>query len=66
MILYKCGTKVITEIGKIEAIVTCISIRNDKALYELAWFHNGEYRTAFVSENEFTVENKERQKIGFK
>jgi uncharacterized protein with von Willebrand factor type A (vWA) domain len=61
----KCGVKATTKISQIEAIVTAISIRFNRTSYELSYFNNGEYKTVWLDESEFTVEKIEKTKIGF-
>jgi hypothetical protein len=66
MTLIKCGTKALTKMGHIEGIVTAISIRFNRAQYELSYFHNGEYKTMWMDESEFDVDINEKVTIGFK
>lgn len=53
--VFECGTKAITITGKIEGIITGISIRFDKVSYEFSYFYNGDYKSVFLNENEFSV-----------
>ena len=66
MEVYKCGSKATTIIGKIEGIITGISIRFGKVQYELSYFEKGKHETAWVEECEITSEIKERNNIGYK
>ena len=66
MIVIKCGTKALTKMAHIEAIVTAISIRFNRAQYELSYFHNGEYKTMWMDESEFDIDPIEKVTIGFK
>lgn len=67
MEIIKCGTEVITKIEQIHGIITCSSIRFDRVVYELSYFRNGEYRSCWLNESEFTLDKESsKQKIGFK
>lgn len=66
MKLIKCGTKAITTIGKVEGVITAISIRFNTVSYELSYFTRDEYKTAWLNESEFTTESKGRNEVGFK
>lgn len=66
IIINRCGTTVITKIGKIEAIITAESRRFDKVVYELSYFYNGEYKSCWCNENEFYEKGNEETGIGFK
>lgn len=66
MNIIKCGTPAITKIGQIESIVTSSNIRFNSVTYELSYFHNGDYKTVWLNENEFEIEHKSKIKIGFK
>lgn len=60
----QCGKKVKTVIGAIEGIVTAQCTRFDKTTYEISYFYNGEYKTAWMNENEFCESGNNT--IGFK
>ncbi len=47
-------------------MVTCCSIRFDKATYEVTYFDGADAKTIWVHESEFEVSNPEVTKIGFK
>lgn len=64
--VYKTGIKARTNTGNVDAIITGISIRSARVTYELSYFHNGEYKSAWLEESEFTVDNTNKQKIGYK
>ncbi len=67
MLIYKCGTEVITKSETINAIITAISIRFDRVTYEISYFRSGLYYSVFLNENEFELKtNLEKSKIGFK
>lgn len=60
----KCGIQVTTIIGGITGIITCESHRFDKITYELSYFYNGDYKTVWMHESEFTEIGNNQ--IGFK
>lgn len=62
--IIKFGTKVETVIGKIEALVTGVCIRETHIVYELSYFVNGEYKCTWHNPFEFTVV-PEKKKAGF-
>lgn len=66
MKVIECGTEVITRLESLRAIVTAINIRHKNVTYEISYFHQGEYKTAWVSESELKTENNNSLKIGFK
>ncbi len=67
MEVYPCGTKVKTEIGNVEAIITAFTVRFMRVSYEVSYFLHGEYKTAYLDESEFCVEaNVKKQKVGFR
>ncbi len=66
MEIIKGGTEVITKLGNIKAIVTACTIRENYVQYELTWFLNGEYKTAWLSEKEFHTKPDSKTSIGFK
>jgi len=64
--IYKPGSVVTTKINSIEAIITGVTIRFNAIQYELSYFDNKEYRTAWLNENEFEIKGEAViQKIGF-
>jgi len=62
--IVKHGTKVETVIGKIEALVTGVCIREAHVVYELSYFTNGEFKTTWHGEIEFRIV-PEKKKAGF-
>ena len=62
----KCGTKATTKMSQIEGIVTGISIRFNRATYEISYFHNGEYKSVWLDESEFEIGECLKGRIGFK
>jgi len=66
MNLIKCGTEAKTKLAGMDAIVTAISIRFNRATYELSYFYNGEYKTVWLDESEFETSKNKKCKIGFK
>jgi hypothetical protein len=63
--IIKHGSKVVTKINKIEAIVTGTVIRFTAIQYELSYFDDKEYRCIWMNENEFDLVDKQHTKIGF-
>lgn len=61
----KCGDTVILKTGNITGMVTGICIRFDRVQYEFSYFYSGDIRTAWISENEMTVNPEDKQAIGF-
>jgi len=55
MLVYSCGTEVVTKSSKLSAIITAINIRFNKIIYEISYFYNGEYRSAWINEEEFVL-----------
>lgn len=66
MEVVNCGAKVHINLSQAEAIVTEISIRFGRASYGLNYYHNGESKTVWCDESEFTVDDGNKIRIGFK
>lgn len=66
MDVIKCGTIATPKLHNVECIITGISIRFNRCTYELSYFNNGENKTVWLDEAEFTVKSEGRSKIGFK
>jgi hypothetical protein len=66
MEVIKCGSMIRTKLGELSAIITAISIRFDRITYEVSYFYNGEYKCVWLSEDEFSIDVDDKQKIGFK
>ena len=65
-VMIDCGSTIKTRTGDIVAIITAISIRFEKRTYEVSYFFNGEYHSAWLSEQEFEViEMPDKSKAGF-
>lgn len=64
MKIYPGGTEVITKLGGIKGTITAATIRFDFVSYELTFFSNGDYKTVWVYEAEFTTA-AEKETIGF-
>lgn len=60
---YQCGTMVIISIGKTEGMITGVNIRFDSISYEITYFYDGEHKTVWLREQEFTTEGI--KKIGY-
>lgn len=61
---FKCGTVVTPTLYSIEGMITCIAIRFDKITYEVSYFLNGEQKTMWMNEAEFTTKENKTQ-IGY-
>lgn len=59
-------TKVKTVLDNIAGMTTAFSIRGTLVQYEITYFLNGEAKTTWMAEQEFTVDATEKQTIGFK
>lgn len=66
MEVFKYGTTVTTAVGKINGMITCISIRQKEVIYEITYYDNGTFHTTPMRDYEFTTDNPETTKIGFK
>jgi hypothetical protein len=67
MEVIKCGSMVaIKGNHDTDGIITCLSIRYNNVSYEVSYFNNGEYKQVWLVEDEFTLTNGDRIKIGFK
>jgi hypothetical protein len=64
MIIYECGLKIIITISGLPAMITGVNIRFDDVTYEATYYYDGEHRTVWLREQEFTTE--EIKKIGYK
>ena len=60
------GTKVITVIGEIKAIVSGVCIRNESVSYEIAYFLAGHHVTEWIYRYEFEIDNTSKRSAGFK
>lgn len=62
--IFKCGTSVKTK--GLECTIIACEIRFNNHTYQLSYFYNGEYKTMWLSECEFSIEENNNQTIGFK
>lgn len=60
-----CGTKVSSILGNVEGIITAISIRFNRASYEVSYFAGHDYKQIWMDEQEFKYTTK-KETIGFK
>ena len=60
-----CGTEVTIKMGKIQGIISAISIRYAAYAYEITYYNDGEYKTVWCNEKEFTPGPHEKLQIGF-
>ena len=63
--ILSCGTPVRTKLGLIDGIITATCIRFNSIAYEISYFYDGEGRTLWMNEAEFTT-NTKHSVIGFK
>lgn len=67
MEVYKCGTKVsLTFNHDSDGVITAVSIRFERVVYEVSYFNNGEYKQVWLDKCEFGILNGEKNRIGFK
>jgi len=62
----KCGTLVVMKLANIQGMITCVSLRFDRVIYEVTYYVGAEQETIWVNENEFDTTTPELIKIGFK
>lgn len=60
-----CGTYIRTKLGLIDGIITAACIRFDAVTYEISYFCDGEGKSLWMNEAEFTT-NSKHSTIGFK
>lgn len=63
--LYPSGTRIRTTIGQIEGMITAACIRFSSVSYEITYFSDGEQRTVWMNEAEFSTTDN-IVSIGFK
>ena len=65
---YPCGVLITTKLGKIDGMITCISIRFDKIQYEITYLKDGEEKTSWMNEMQFIPKNvlQSKHPIGYK
>lgn len=60
------GTKILTVIGKINAFITGVSVRENNTIsYEVSYFVNGSYTTCWLNRFEFEVNESITKIPGF-
>ena len=64
MRIFECGTMVIIKVSGFSAMITAVEIKFDRISYELTYYYDGEHRTVWMREEEFTTE--EIKRIGYK
>lgn len=65
ILVYPCGTMIITKLGKFEGMITGIFIRFDKISYEITTVISGEPKTFNYYEQEFETD-EQKKPIGYK
>lgn len=66
MQIIEAGTKAVTKIGEISGLITAVTIRGNYVRYEFSYFNNGEYKSEWLDETEFTLLEDLKKEIGFK
>jgi len=61
----QCGHTVMLKIEKIKGMITGICIRFDRIQYEFSYFHNGDIKIIWLSENEFDQIVEKETAVGF-
>jgi hypothetical protein len=66
MLIIKHGTRILTNIGNIDGIITGVTIRQNYEQYEVSYFSEGTYKTCWLTPSEFSINGKYiKQRIGF-
>ena len=63
--VYPTGTKCRIEELKLDCTITSISIIDSNVKYELEYYYNGEFKTTWKREGQFTTDGQ-KAKLGFK
>jgi hypothetical protein len=63
---FPCGTLITTKIGKVQAMITAATIRFNSVNYEVSYFLDHEYKSAWLNESEFSTDGEKTMEIGFK
>ena len=67
MKFYRTGTKVTTNVGNVDAVITAVELRSECITYELTYFIDNDFKKVWMSESQFQhQENAKKQTIGFK
>lgn len=66
MHVFECGTLIETKVEKIKGYITAFTVRFGSVQYELSYFNNGEAKTCWLNECEFTTSKEKTLSIGFK
>ena len=61
-----CGDMVITKLGGMECMITCVAVRFGATTYEATYLLNGEFIEIWLREDEFYLNEDTDKKIGFK
>lgn len=64
--LLKCGTNVITKVGRIAGIISQISIRYDIIRYEIMFYSDNDFKYVWMGYQEFIVSDEPIKKLGYK
>jgi hypothetical protein len=63
---YKCGEPVTLKGTKIDGIITAITERFGRFIYEVSYFNNGTHNTCWLNKCEFDlVSSENNNKVGF-
>jgi len=59
--LFPCGTHIRTTLGQIEGMITAACVRFSSVSYEIAYFYDGEQRTVWMNEAEFSTAGNDKK-----
>ena len=62
----KCGTFVVTYLAGIRGMITAVTIRFDRVVYEVTYFSDSVANTIYLCNEKFECEDLQKMKIGFK
>lgn len=63
--IYECGTDVTVKEVNIKGVITGACIRYGRVTYEVSYFFNGDQKSPWLVEDQFTTEGK-KGSVGFK
>lgn len=64
--VWPTGTRIIFLDAQIGGIITQLRIQEKYVDYNIAYWHNGDRKTAWCEAKEFTVKNGEKVRVGFR
>lgn len=63
--IYLCGTPIISIVGNKPGTISAVEIRHSNVIYEFKYFNEGEFKTTWLHENEFTTQSNKIE-VGYK